>query len=42
VTHEQGVAEAADRIVHMLDGRVVADGDTMAQSLETTSARRQD
>jgi ABC-type lipoprotein export system ATPase subunit len=42
VTHEQGVAEAADRIVHMLDGRVVADGDKMARSLETTSARRPD
>lgn len=42
VTHEQGVAEAADRIVHMLDGRVIADGDEMSRSLETTSARRPD
>lgn len=42
VTHEQGVAEAADRVVHMLDGRVVADGDKMARSLETTSARQPD
>lgn len=41
VTHEQGVAEAADRIVHMLDGRVV-DGETTTKALETTSARGED
>lgn len=41
VTHEQGVAEAADRIVHMLDGRIV-DGETMARALEITSARGED
>jgi putative ABC transport system ATP-binding protein len=41
VTHEQGVAQAADRVVHMLDGRVV-DGETAAMALEATSARGDD
>jgi ABC-type lipoprotein export system ATPase subunit len=34
VTHDEAVAAAADRIVHMVDGRVVADGDAVPGASE--------
>ena len=38
VTHDDGVAAAAERIVHMKDGRVVSDGVALADAGATISA----
>jgi putative ABC transport system ATP-binding protein len=38
VTHDDGVAAAAERIVHMKDGRVVSDGVALADATASASA----
>jgi putative ABC transport system ATP-binding protein len=39
VTHESNVAERADRIIHMLDGRVVDAGSDAAQTAEAAAGQ---
>jgi ABC-type lipoprotein export system ATPase subunit len=39
VTHDEAVAAGADRVVHMVDGRVVADGAAVPGATELRPAR---